>query len=60
MTLIAWVVKKGGPLLVAVFQPLLLVMVALAGSLLLDEKLHLGRYDISIIFLVVDLLPWRL
>ncbi|CAL8997958.1 unnamed protein product [Prunus brigantina] len=42
VTLIAWVVKKGGPLLVAVFQPLLLVMVALAGSLLLDEKLHLG------------------
>ncbi|KAL6184220.1 hypothetical protein ACLB2K_045624 [Fragaria x ananassa] len=42
VTLMAWCVKKGGPLFVAVFQPLLLVMVAVAGSLLLDEKLHLG------------------
>lgn len=44
VTLIAWCVKMGGPLFVAVFQPLLLVMVAHAGSLLLDEKLHLGMY----------------
>ncbi|XP_048439331.1 WAT1-related protein At1g25270-like [Pyrus x bretschneideri] len=42
VTLISWCVKKGGPLFVAVFQPLLLVIVALAGSLLLDEKLHVG------------------
>ncbi|PRQ20111.1 putative EamA domain-containing protein [Rosa chinensis] len=42
VTLMAWCVKKGGPVFVASFQPLLLVMVAVAGSLLLDEKLHLG------------------
>lgn len=34
---------------VASFQPLLLVMVAVAGSLLLDEKLHLGRYDLHML-----------
>lgn len=37
-------VRMRGPLFVSVFNPLLLVLVALAGSLLLDEKLHLGRY----------------
>ncbi|CAH8329833.1 unnamed protein product [Eruca vesicaria subsp. sativa] len=31
-----------GPLFVAVFNPLLLVIVALAGNLFLDEKLYLG------------------
>ncbi|GFP87096.1 wat1-related protein at1g25270 [Phtheirospermum japonicum] len=36
-------VKMRGPLFVSVFNPLMLVLVALAGSLLLDEKLHLGR-----------------
>ncbi|KAL3635294.1 hypothetical protein CASFOL_019841 [Castilleja foliolosa] len=35
-------VNMRGPLFVSVFNPLLLVLVALAGSLLLDEKLHLG------------------
>ncbi|KAK4405082.1 WAT1-related protein [Sesamum angolense] len=35
-------VRMRGPLFVSVFNPLLLVIVALAGSLLLNEKLHLG------------------
>ncbi|EYU35419.1 hypothetical protein MIMGU_mgv1a008496mg [Erythranthe guttata] len=35
-------VRMRGPLFVSVFNPLLLVLVALAGSLLLNEKLHLG------------------
>lgn len=33
-----------GPLFVSIFNPLMLVLVALAGSMVLDEKLHLGRY----------------
>ncbi|PQQ04722.1 WAT1-related protein [Prunus yedoensis var. nudiflora] len=37
-----WGVKKEGPFFASVFQPVLLVMVALAGSFLLDEKLHMG------------------
>lgn len=37
-------VRMRGPLFVSIFNPLLLVLVAIAGSLLLNEKLHLGRY----------------
>ncbi|KAL3843734.1 hypothetical protein ACJIZ3_001137 [Penstemon smallii] len=41
-TLVAWCVRMRGPLFVSIFNPLLLVMVATAGSLVLEEKLHLG------------------
>ncbi|KAL7206016.1 hypothetical protein ACSBR2_018851 [Camellia fascicularis] len=37
----AWCVQIKGSLFVSVFSPLL-VLAAIAGSLLLDEKLHLG------------------
>lgn len=36
--------RMRGPLFVSVFQPLMLVIVAIAGSLFLDEKLHVGMY----------------
>ncbi|CAL9025300.1 unnamed protein product [Prunus brigantina] len=42
LILMTWGVKKEGPFFALVFQPVLLVMVALAGSFLLDEKLHMG------------------
>ncbi|PKI52980.1 hypothetical protein CRG98_026560 [Punica granatum] len=42
VTLIAWCGRKRGALFTAVFNPLMLVLVAIAGSLVLDEKLHLG------------------
>ncbi|OVA16861.1 Drug/metabolite transporter [Macleaya cordata] len=42
VTLIAWCVHVRGPLFVSIFNPLMLVLVAIAGSILLDEKLHLG------------------
>ncbi|XP_026390380.1 WAT1-related protein At1g25270-like isoform X2 [Papaver somniferum] len=42
VTLIAWCVHERGALFVSVFNPLMLVLVAIAGSILLDEKLHLG------------------
>ncbi|MBA0726941.1 hypothetical protein Golax_002731 [Gossypium laxum] len=41
--LISWAVRLKGPLYAATFNPLGLVLVAVVGSLLLDEKLHLGR-----------------
>ncbi|GER47164.1 nodulin MtN21 /EamA-like transporter family protein [Striga asiatica] len=41
-TFVAWCVRMRGPLFVSIFNPLLLVLVAIAGSLLLEEKLHLG------------------
>ncbi|KAF5177360.1 Wat1-related protein [Thalictrum thalictroides] len=37
-----WCIHKRGPLFVSIFSPLMLVVVALAGSFLLNEKLHLG------------------
>ncbi|KAI6701688.1 hypothetical protein NL676_016012 [Syzygium grande] len=42
VSLLGWCVHKRGPLFASVFTPLMLVLVALAGSFLLDEKLHLG------------------
>ncbi|KAH7685485.1 WAT1-related protein [Dioscorea alata] len=42
VTVMAWCIRKKGPLYASVFNPLMLVIVALLGSLLLDEKLHLG------------------
>lgn len=41
---IAWCVRIRGPLYASIFNPLMLVLVALAGSLMLDENLYLGRY----------------
>ncbi|XP_010511799.1 PREDICTED: WAT1-related protein At1g68170-like isoform X3 [Camelina sativa] len=38
----AWCVESRGPLFVSVFSPVGLVIVALVGSFLLDETLHLG------------------
>ncbi|MBA0751073.1 hypothetical protein Gogos_002441 [Gossypium gossypioides] len=45
--LVSWVVRLKGPLYAIIFNPLGLVLVAVVGSLLLDEKLHLGRYIMS-------------
>ncbi|CAM8906939.1 unnamed protein product [Rhodiola kirilowii] len=42
VALIAWCVRLKGPLFVSVFNPLMLILVAVAGSLVLDERLHLG------------------
>uniref|UniRef100_A0A0A0LID6 WAT1-related protein n=1 Tax=Cucumis sativus TaxID=3659 RepID=A0A0A0LID6_CUCSA len=42
VTVMAWCVRMRGPLYVSVFSPLMLLIVAIAGSLFLDEKLHLG------------------
>ncbi|KAF3336604.1 WAT1-related protein [Carex littledalei] len=41
-TVMAWCIRKKGPLFASVFNPLMLVIVAILSSLLLNEKLHLG------------------
>ncbi|KAK1402332.1 Nodulin MtN21 /EamA-like transporter family protein [Heracleum sosnowskyi] len=41
-TLFAWCVRMRGPLFVSAFNPLMVVIVALAGPLVLNETLHLG------------------
>ncbi|PIA47736.1 hypothetical protein AQUCO_01400382v1 [Aquilegia coerulea] len=42
VTLTTWCIHKRGPLFVSIFSPLMLVVVALAGTFFLNEKLHLG------------------
>ncbi|XVE85047.1 hypothetical protein DITRI_Ditri17bG0061100 [Diplodiscus trichospermus] len=42
VTLVIWCVRLRGPLFVSIFNPLFLVFTALAGSMLLNETLHLG------------------
>lgn len=42
VAVIAWCVVKRGPLFLTVFSPLSVLLVAIAGSLLLDEKLYTG------------------
>ncbi|XP_044488931.1 WAT1-related protein At1g68170-like [Mangifera indica] len=42
MTLIFWCVRTMGPLFVSSFSPLMLVVVAFLGSLILNETLHVG------------------
>ncbi|GAB4829974.1 hypothetical protein Ancab_019618 [Ancistrocladus abbreviatus] len=42
MAFIAWCVRLRGPLFVSIFNPLALILVAIAGAFILDEKLFLG------------------
>ncbi|KAI9121848.1 hypothetical protein K1719_007238 [Acacia pycnantha] len=42
VVIIAWCVHKRGPLFVTVFNPLLLLFLALVGSFFMAEMLHLG------------------
>ncbi|GMI87986.1 Usually multiple acids move in and out Transporters 23 [Hibiscus trionum] len=41
-SMMAWCLRIKGPLYTSVFNPLVLVLVAIAGSLFLEEKLNLG------------------
>ncbi|TYJ50205.1 hypothetical protein E1A91_A01G189700v1 [Gossypium mustelinum] len=41
-SVVSWCVRMKGPLYVSVFSPLMVVLVALAGTLFLEEKLYLG------------------
>ncbi|XP_058777158.1 WAT1-related protein At1g25270-like [Vicia villosa] len=50
--LISWCVRIKGPLYASVFNPLFLVLVAIGGSLLLDEKLYLGSVIGSLIIVI--------
>ncbi|XP_054800436.1 WAT1-related protein At1g68170-like [Prosopis cineraria] len=42
VVVMAWSVRKGGPLFVSVFTPLQLLFLAFLGSFFMDETLHLG------------------
>ncbi|QCD84043.1 WAT1-related protein [Vigna unguiculata] len=42
VVIIAWCIKKRGPLFVSIFSPLQLVLVDIAAYFMLDEKLYLG------------------
>ncbi|XP_020270651.1 WAT1-related protein At1g09380-like [Asparagus officinalis] len=54
LTVLSWCIKQKGPLYASVFNPLMLVIVAFLGSLLLDEKLHVGSI-IGAVLIVIGL-----
>ncbi|XP_027338079.1 WAT1-related protein At1g25270-like [Abrus precatorius] len=54
IVVIAWCVRMRGPLYASVFNPLMLVLVAIAGSLMLDENLYLGSV-IGAVLIVIGL-----
>ena len=39
-----WCIQKGGPVFVAVFQPMQMLLVAVMASLILGDQLYLGGY----------------
>ncbi|GAU43319.1 hypothetical protein TSUD_390180 [Trifolium subterraneum] len=49
---IAWCVGMRGPLYASVFNPLMLVLVAIAGSLMLDENLYLGSVIGAVLIMI--------
>lgn len=51
---IAWCVRMRGPLYASIFNPLMLVLVAIAGSLMLDENLYIGSV-IGAVLIVIGL-----
>ncbi|GLJ54478.1 hypothetical protein SUGI_1170090 [Cryptomeria japonica] len=51
-SIMAWCIRKRGPVFVSNFNPLQLIMVAIMGSISLDEKLHLGSVIGSVVIVV--------
>ncbi|RVW85749.1 WAT1-related protein [Vitis vinifera] len=52
VSLMAWVSMVRGPIFVSSFFPLMPIMVAVASSLLLDEKLHLGSLIGAVLIII--------
>ncbi|MED6134147.1 hypothetical protein PIB30_034550 [Stylosanthes scabra] len=48
LVLISWCVRLRGPLFASIFNPLSLVIVTIAASLILDERFFVGRYKYSL------------
>ncbi|KAL4302193.1 hypothetical protein GQ457_10G023460 [Hibiscus cannabinus] len=51
-SMMSWCLRIKGPLYTSVFNPLVLVLVAIAGSLFLEEKLYLGTIIGSVLIVV--------
>lgn len=47
-----WCIDRGGPVFVAVYQPVQTLVVALMASVALGEQFYLGGYIILILFRV--------
>ncbi|GLJ17368.1 hypothetical protein SUGI_0301670 [Cryptomeria japonica] len=52
LCLMAWCIKKRGPVFTTMFNPLALIMVAIVGSIFLDEKLRLGSFVGGIVIII--------
>ena len=55
-SIMTWCIRRKGPLFVSVFSPLLLIIVEIMSSILLDEKLHLGRFELEYNYRISKLL----
>lgn len=53
IALMAWVARMRGALFISSFYPLLLIIVAIVGSLMLDELLHLGRFRSILLYFII-------
>ncbi|KAL4182703.1 hypothetical protein AMTRI_Chr11g151550 [Amborella trichopoda] len=51
VSMMSWCIRRRGPLFVSMFNPLMLILVAIAGSLFLGETLHLGNILGSILII---------
>ncbi|KAF6172364.1 hypothetical protein GIB67_025224 [Kingdonia uniflora] len=50
--LMSWAIQKRGPLYVSMFNPLLLVIVAVLGWAILDEKIYMGSAMGSVLIII--------
>ncbi|XP_057746681.1 WAT1-related protein At1g68170-like [Arachis stenosperma] len=57
--IIAWCIQMRGPLLAFIFNPVMLMLVAVVASFMLDEKLYLGSV-IGVVLIVYGLLPYMI
>ena len=54
MTLQGWCAYRGGPVLVAAYQPLQTILVAVLSSIFLQETFYMGRCMLYIEFISIS------
>ncbi|RWR94524.1 WAT1-related protein [Cinnamomum micranthum f. kanehirae] len=52
LSLMNWSIQKKGPLFVSLFNPLMLIIVAIIGWAILEERLHVGSVAGSVVIIV--------
>jgi drug/metabolite transporter (DMT)-like permease len=52
ITVMSWCIQVRGPVYVSMFSPIMLIAVAIMGWGILDEKIHVGRYELDLTHIV--------